>query len=252
MKEVHLIVQGKGGVGKSLISTIIAQYMKTKLPDESIHCYDTDPVNSTFSRYKALNAEIVNIMDEHNNINSIRFDSLIEKIIELDGIGVVDNGAATFVPLMGYLAENRVPELLRESGVRLILHVPLTGGQALPDCMEGLAHILNNIDSDAEVVVWINDHNGKVERDGKTFTDFKVYKSHEQRFIGIVHIVNRNPDTYGADIDRMTSLNLTFAEVQQSPDFTLMPRQRLRNVQRDLFERMAVLPVLANSDLGDE
>ena len=27
MKQVHFIVQGKGGVGKSLISTMLAQYL---------------------------------------------------------------------------------------------------------------------------------------------------------------------------------------------------------------------------------
>ena len=71
MKEVHMIVQGKGGVGKSLISTILAQYLKEQLPEENIHCFDTDPVNRTFHRYQALQTEMVDIMDEHNNINSI-------------------------------------------------------------------------------------------------------------------------------------------------------------------------------------
>ena len=244
MKEVHMIVQGKGGVGKSLISTILAQYLKEQLPEENVHCFDTDPVNRTFHRYQALQTEMVDIMDEHNNINSIMFDGLVEKMIELDGIGVVDNGAATFVPFMSYIAENHVPELLNESGVRLILHVPMNGGQALPDCLEGLVHILENIDAD--IVVWLNDHNGKVERDGKTFTDFKVYKNNANRFIGIVHIENRNPDTYGADIERMTSLNLTFAEVQESPEFTLMPRQRIRTLKRDLFAKLEELPIAAN------
>ena len=30
MKEVHVIAQGKGGVGKSLSATILSQYLKEK------------------------------------------------------------------------------------------------------------------------------------------------------------------------------------------------------------------------------
>ena len=100
MREVHLIVQGKGGVGKSLSSTILAQYLKAKAANDTVHCFDTDPVNKTFSRFKELKPEMVKILTENNTINTRVFDGLMEKIINEKGIGVVDNGAATFVPLM--------------------------------------------------------------------------------------------------------------------------------------------------------
>jgi hypothetical protein len=46
--QVHLVLQGKGGVGKSMISAILGQYFhhKTTTP----HCFDTDPVNATFAQ----------------------------------------------------------------------------------------------------------------------------------------------------------------------------------------------------------
>ena len=49
MKEVHLISQGKGGVGKSLVASFLAQNLTDTNPDTPIHCFDTDPVNPTFS-----------------------------------------------------------------------------------------------------------------------------------------------------------------------------------------------------------
>ncbi|OSI18383.1 conjugal transfer protein TraL [Neisseria dumasiana] len=246
MKEVHLVIQGKGGVGKSFTSAIIADYMEevasAKIP---VFCYDTDPVNRTFSRHKKLKTDVIDIMTEFNTIDSARFDRLIEELVEKDGIGIVDNGAATFVPLMAYLTENRVPELLKDSGVRLILHVPMNGGQAFFDCADGLDKVLTSIKS--EVVVWLNDHKGKVEYNGKPFTEFQVYKNNLDRIIGIVHIENRNPDTYGKDIERMTSLSLTLSEAVESDVFTLMPRQRLKNVKRDLFAQIAALPIWVNN-----
>ena len=50
--QVHLILQGKGGVGKSLISAILGQYFQSK--KITPHCFDTDPVNATFAQYQAL------------------------------------------------------------------------------------------------------------------------------------------------------------------------------------------------------
>lgn len=114
MKEAHLIVQGKGGVGKSFTAMIIAQYLAAEAKNEvPVVCFDTDPVNQTFSRYASLKPEIINILTADNTIDTRMFDGLIEKLIETDGIAVVDNGAATFVPLMSYMAENHVDELLK-------------------------------------------------------------------------------------------------------------------------------------------
>ena len=48
MANIHMMLQGKGGVGKSLSAAMLAQYMhsKTALP----LCIDTDPVNADASR----------------------------------------------------------------------------------------------------------------------------------------------------------------------------------------------------------
>ncbi len=239
MKEVHFIAQGKGGVGKSFIASLIAQYLKQQ-GEAQVHCFDTDPVNPTFSRYKALNVEVVKILTANNNIDSRNFDGLIEKLIELDGIGVIDNGAATFVPLMSYLAENGVPDLLSEAGVRMVVHVPMQGGQAFNDCLTGLVQTLSGIQ--AEVFVWLNDYNGIV-LDGQPFESIKLYKENVSRFSGVVRIASRNPDTFGKDIQNMTSLNLTFDEVMAASEFTLMPRQRLKTFKRDIFEQLDQQPL---------
>ena len=252
MKEVHVIAQGKGGVGKSLSATILAQYLKEKAINVPLYCFDTDPVNQTFSRFQELEPEIVKLLTADNNINTRNFDNLIEQLIERDGVAVVDNGAATFVPLMSYMAENQVPELLRESGVRLIVHVPMMGGQALKDCGIGLVQTARDID--AEIVVWLNEFNGKIEDNNKKpFTDFQVYKEHKKRIIGIVEIAARNPDTFGKDVQAMISGNLTFTEADTSPEFTLMPRQRLRTVKRDIYRQLDEITFLATAtEVSDE
>lgn len=141
------------------------------------------------------------------------------------------------------MAENSIPELLAENNVRMVIHVPLTGGQALNDCITGLVQILKSLK--AEVVVWLNDFRGSVEQE-KPFDQFKVYKDFKDQIIGIVHIPNRNPDTFGKDLEEMTSKNLSLSEAITSDVFGLMPRQRLRTVQRDLWEKLKQVPFLVN------
>lgn len=153
------------------------------------------------------------------------FDGLVEKLVGEDGIAVIDNGAATFVPLMSYMAENEVPSFLVENGIRMIIHVPLVGGQALDDCITGLVQTLNALQ--AEVVIWLNDFQGAVAKE-KPFEEFGVYQEYKNRIIGVVPVSHRNPDTFGADIKEMTTKNLTLTEAQNSGGFGLMPRQRLR------------------------
>ena len=253
MKEAHIIVQGKGGVGKSLTAAFLADYFaaKAKLAaGEKLHYFDTDPVNQTFARYNAFKPTVVEILTETNNIDSRFFDDLIEKLINEKGIGIVDNGAATFVPLMAYLSENQVPELLAENGVRLVVHVPVTGGQALDDCMTGLNQTLNGVS--AKVVGWLNEFQGKIEKivenKRKTFTEFAVYESHKDDIIGIVTLPQRNPDTFGADIRAITSQNMSLTQAVESKELGIMPRQRIKTVQKDLYEQLDEVPFLATKN----
>ena len=50
--KIHAVLQGKGGVGKTIIATMIAQYKASK--GQTPICVDTDPVNYSFSGYKSL------------------------------------------------------------------------------------------------------------------------------------------------------------------------------------------------------
>lgn len=248
MKAVHFVLQGKGGVGKSFIASLLAQFIAQNEPE--VHFYDTDPVNTTFSKYQKLNVEVVNILTEHQSIDASRFDGLIEQIIEKDGVAVIDNGAATFIPLMQYLLENSVIELLKESGVDVYIHVPVTAGQANRDTIKGLASVLETLK--ASVVVWLNNFWGMVELEGKAFQDWKIYQDHINQVVGVVQLENWNPDTFGKDIKQMTSEHLTFEEVMQSSKYTLMPKQRLKRVQREVFNQLAQQNIFEVSSTQNE
>lgn len=238
--DVHLVLQGKGGVGKSLVSALLAQYF-AETSGRDVKCIDTDPVNQTLSSYQALNAAHIRLMDG-SKIDERNFDALMERLLSEDGIFVVDNGASSFVPLSNYLIENDALAMLADSGRRVYIHSIITGGQALFDTLGGFQSLASQT-TNASLVVWLNEFFGPIEATDssgtvKTFKEMAAYTQHSDKVLGIVQIAKRNQDTFGRDIQEMISRKLTFAECLNSPEFAIMARQRLKTVQKDIYEQL--------------
>lgn len=235
--HVDLILQGKGGVGKSLIASLIAQHLRKK--GCKLSCVDTDPENATFAGYQALGAETLEIMDGED-INPREFDGLIERIVmaaDPEERMVIDSGTSTFLPLCSYLLRNQVVPLLKDSGHSITFHVPITGGQALLDTAEGFAGICSQF-KNVPVVVWQNEYFGPVVHEGKKFEESKGFKEFGKRIQAIVTIPALQVDTFGYDFRQMLAARLTFAEADQSPAFTFMARHRLRKIADAIFGQM--------------
>jgi hypothetical protein len=235
--RIHLSLQGKGGVGKSLIASLLAQYYMSRA--DEIHCIDTDPVNQTLKQYKALNARHLELMRE-GHIDQRGFDGLMERLLTEDGVFVVDNGASTFIPLWSYIVENGVIDLLRAAGKRLYVHTVITGGQALADTLNGFTSLAGST-SEKNLIVWINEYFGRVERDGKQFPDMAAYRENADKVHGWVHLAKRNQDTFGRDFEELISRKLTFQEGIQDGPFSIMSKQRMKVLQRDVFEQLDAL-----------
>ena len=237
---IHLTLQGKGGVGKSLVASVLAQYLKEK--GREVRCIDTDPVNRTFAQYGALAADRLNLRDEHNRIEQRAFDSLMERFLTEDGATfVVDNGASTFLPLWHYLLENNALDYLRQNGRKVYVHTVITGGQALLDTLNGF-HELAQTTEERNIVVWVNEYFGRVEAEGKKFSDMTAYRENSDKVCGAVVFSKRNQDTFGRDVEEMIAAKLTFHEAITAAKLPIMAKQRLKIVQRDLFEQLDRVP----------
>lgn len=233
---VHFILQGKGGIGKTLVSTILAQWMagQDELP---LRCFDTDQENPTFSRYKAMNVRHVPVMTDTRTIDPKRFDALMIDLLEEEGNCVVDNGANTFSPLMAYLLENDCFSMLKEAGRKVYIHVIVGGGDTLHDTATGFTTTAKA--TDVPLVLWENQHFGLLQSaSGKQFTESLTYNEFASRVVGRVVLTQRNADTFGADIKKMNIARLTMEEVRASDKFNVMEKQRIKVVFRDLFEQL--------------
>lgn len=241
MAKIHMVLQGKGGVGKSFVSAIIAQYKASK--GQTPLCIDTDPVNQTFTGYAALNVRKLDIMDG-DEINPRHFDMLIEWIANTENDIVIDNGASTFVPLAHYLISNEVPELLSSMGHQLVIHTVVTGGQALLDTISGFSQLANQFPQPSLFVVWLNSYWGAIEHEGRSFEQLKAYKENKDRVSAIVNIPQMKEETFGRDLSDMLQERRTFSEAIEDGALPIMTRQRLKIFKEKLFGQLEAAAVL--------
>ncbi|MFD1244005.1 P-loop NTPase family protein [Paralysiella testudinis] len=241
MKEVHFVMQGKGGVGKSFSATHLAQFFQENAAsDEKIYCYDTDSVNQTLARYRNLNARVINILNEHEDVDVSRFDELMEEFLTKDGVAVIDSGSSTFLPLMTYFRDAEVLSVFAEAGIRVVLHVIIAGGAEAEDTTTVLSQIVSTLPAD--LVLWKNEHFGEyLLPNGVTLEKSAVFKKGEKKIIGVVHLPKRKYDLFGKVTEAMTKQGLTYAEAMNAGTFNAMERQRLLIIKRGIFSQLQTL-----------
>lgn len=229
----HFILQGKGGVGKSVISTFLLQYLREKY-GEIVKGFDTDPTNQSFLAFKGLGVELIEIVEGKNRVSERKFDDLIEALLEAE-IAVVDNGSTGFLPVCNYIIQNEVIDFLIESRKKVLIHIPITGGQTFIDTAEGLVSICEQFPETAEVILWINEFFGPLE---KKLEEYKFYKRVQDRINNIVTIHEQDPDTFSTDITIMLTQRKTFEELTNDPAVNKMVKRRLRIYKESLFKQL--------------
>ena len=234
--QVHFMLQSKGGCGKTFSAALLAQYFMKIGAD--LKGFDTDQENRDFHAYKGLPVRYVDVMQGKTSIDQKKFDGFMESLLIEDGVFVVDNGANTFTPLLGYLVENNGIELLREAGKTVYVHSIIGGGDNYESTIAGFNDLAFN--SDAPLVLWLNEHFGELaDRNGTPFMQTEDLKKYADKLCGVVMLHKRNPQTFGEDIKKMTKARLTIEEVMTSTEFVLMEKQRMRNFAKDIFEQLA-------------
>lgn len=241
MTKIHVYLQGKGGVGKSFSAVTHAQYKVHK--KEIPLCFDTDPINATFHGYTSLNVKRVHIMDG-NKIHERHFDQLIEQIAPAKEDVIIDNGAASFVPLTNYLINHNIPALLQEMGHELIVHTVITGGQAMTDTVNGFAQLSKQMPPETSFIVWLNPYWGAIEYEGKDFEEMKAYQENKERVLAIVRIPTLQAETFGHDLRDILQQRLTFNEALELPSLPIMTRQRLKIIRDQLFAQLDQAAIL--------
>lgn len=238
MAKIHLVMQGKGGVGKSLLALYIAQYIKHRTGKCLV--FDTDPLNQTLARTTALEAKVLRILaDDHITVQKSAFDEMIESCEALDANVVIDVGASSFVPMLEYCARNGVYELWHEMGHKCILHSIITGKDFKDTCkMFGVVMEKTGRLSSVSSIVWLNPFAGAVEQNGMGFKETLVYQENKEYVKGVLPMPAFTDDMMHLDFLAMMDAGKTFDGYINDSSIRLMSRQRVRMMKNEVYSVM--------------
>jgi hypothetical protein len=226
-------MQGKGGVGKSLVSSILIQYL-LKQGLEVSGC-DTDPVNSSLARHKGLDVKVIDIM-EGEDIDPGRFDQLVQNIDSspAEAHMVMDIGASCFVALCAYLKKYSAFEVLQNLGHTIYMHTVITGGVNLLETLNNFHSLANNFT--VPIVVWLNHFFGEIKIGNDRFESFKIYREVADSLRGIIEMPKLGSSLYARDFADMQTRYETFEESLKNPKVFIMNRSRLFQIWKQYQE----------------
>jgi hypothetical protein len=165
--KVHFILNSKGGVGKSFIAFLLAQYYRQR--QAPVVCFDADATTSTFSSFAALDVTRIELM-QGPRIDERRFDLILEKVLTDDAHAVIDTGTSSYVSLSNYLIENDVHRQIAVMGKQVVVHAIIVGsGRTLLETLSDLDDLATQLPEEVALIVWLNAHFGAIGENGKAF-----------------------------------------------------------------------------------
>lgn len=250
-KKVHLILQGKGGVGKSLIAVLLAQYNQDK--GNHVICIDTDPSNKTLAGYRALETVEIDLLvnktdgdQKEQYIDNRLFDSIVEIIANNpDSDIIIDNGASSFFALCHYLNISGVMELLTEELEReVIIHTVIAGAGNLHDTVKGFDAIVSQFPKQ-NFIVWLNEYFGEIKDGSLSFHEFEVYKKHYKSITAFLTLPTYAPNLHGLDFSLMLKNKMLFSEAINDPSTPIVIKSRLKKIQKDYYTLLSAIPMMS-------
>jgi hypothetical protein len=151
MTNIHLIGGEKGGVGKSVVARVLAQYMI----DRNIPFigFDTDRSHGSLLRFYADFASPV-LVDKYDSL-----DAVVEAASDNpDKRVLVDLAAQTHDTLVGWMDESGVLEALEDSGLSLAYWHVMDSGQ---DSVDLLKKLFNRFGTRLNYVLVLNQVRGE-------------------------------------------------------------------------------------------
>jgi len=238
--KLFITLQGKGGVGKSTASLILAQYFTQK--GESLVCVDTDGVNLTFARYKSLSVLDSNTLsDDGERADLTKIDSLFNNLLSnqeyADKTVIIDNGATSFIPIRKYLLDSGIHTM----GLDITIVIPLMAGESKDSTMIGANDTLDNFGDNVKYLIIENQRDGAIN-----FQSTKLHKKFQERegYFGTITVPSIDSKSLlGADFNIMLQNGLLYADLNASDKLQILSKSRLKQYYTKIFQQLESLGV---------
>jgi hypothetical protein len=233
-QDVHIVLQGKGGIGKSYTASLLLQYLADK--GQSVIGIDTDPSNSTFVNSGNKNVEQLNIMDG-NKIDIKKFDELLKRIADTNDDYVIDIGSSCFIAYQQYCKSMELYSILEEMlGVKVYLYIILVGGEAKDQTLIGLDEVVTAGVPEKSVILIENEHFGVIDEDIRVI-DSKGIQSIASKIYGGLVLEQVEADLLGKDLHVLQTGHMIFKDVSESEQFNFVEKLRLGKYKTKLWKK---------------
>jgi hypothetical protein len=213
MGELHLIGGEKGGVGKSVVARLLAQYWIDR--SKPFVAFDSDRSHGALLRYYGDFSKPIEVTRVEE------LDQLVEACVQSDDRVLVDLAAQTERDLYAWLDSGEVLELARENGIRLVLWHVMDDGK---DSVGVLSRLLQRYGDRASYVVVLNKGRGddfRLFHQSDAATDVKRLPAH------LIELPALHRGTM-LKIDRLDKSFWSATQANNGDGLGMMERQRLK------------------------
>lgn len=216
MKRLDLILNGKGGVGKSFFAVNFVQFLKDR--DIAHTAIDSDNENSTLKRFHPDTRFL--------DLNNRRELDGIFGALEKASLVVMDCRAASTDLFIDYFAEIDLPTVLSAMGVALTLVMPVNHESDSVDQIQRLA------DQFGKKCGYVVVRNAAHSESFALFESSEVRTQLKDKLGGREIVMTRMQDWL---VESLNAENLTITAATKHTAFSLLDRQRLQTWQRKLY-----------------
>lgn len=231
MTNIHLIGGEKGGVGKSLVARVLAQYFIDKgIPFMG---YDTDRSHGALLRFYQEFATLVSV-DDFTSL-----DVIVEAAVENPGMRIlVDLAAQTHTPMLKWMDESGVLETVRELGLTLAYWHVMDSGK---DSVDLLKKVLDQFGSRLGYVLVLN------QLRGETF-EILDKSGEKDRALGLGAKIITLRKLHEPVITKIDAVSSSFwaAQNRSATDpngLGLLERQRVKVWIRNIYDQLEMVGV---------
>ena len=216
MKRLDLILNGKGGVGKSFFAVNFTQFLK----DGGIAhvAIDSDNENSTLKRFHPDTRFL--------DLNNLRELDGIFAALEKANLVVMDCRAASTDLFIDYFTEIDLPAVLSDLAAALTLVMPVNHESDSVDQIQRLA------DQFGKNCGYVVVRNAAHSDSFALFESSEVRAKLKDKLGGREITMTRLQDWL---VESLNADNLTITAATKHPAFSLLDRQRLQRWQRKLY-----------------